>query len=66
MQEVDSKVDSRAFFAEYHGHTIPHLEAVLRGLRSQGKKIIFLVGDSSLDNKHWLYPGIQKLCFKPF
>jgi hypothetical protein len=24
-------------------------------LRAQGKRIVWLVGDSSLDNKHWLY-----------
>mmetsp|Transcript_4694 Transcript_4694/g.14647 ORF Transcript_4694/g.14647 Transcript_4694/m.14647 type:complete len:342 (+) Transcript_4694:56-1081(+) len=47
-------VDSAAFYSEYYGHPIGLLSAVHGSLRSQGKdSIIFLVGDSSLDNKHW-------------
>ena len=29
-------------------------------LREQGKKIVWLVGDSSLDNKHWLFSNRLK------
>ncbi len=56
------------FYDEYRGHKIGHLETVV-GLFTQCHKlpatspnscpdtsIVFLLGDSSLDNKHWLYP----------
>ena len=45
-------VSSRRFYAEYHGHTVPDLEAVHRALGTGPR--MFLVGDSTLDNKHWL------------
>lgn len=46
-------VHSGPFYGEYHGHTSEHLEIVhgcVRGTRS----VIWLLGDSTLDNKHWL------------
>jgi hypothetical protein len=52
------KISSQRFYNEYHGHLIEHLSALHSHLRShQNKKnnnpLIFLAGDSSLDNKHW-------------
>lgn len=46
------------FYAEYHGHKLEHLESVVayyRGVKAAGEidGIIYLAGDSSLDNKFW-------------
>ena len=42
------------YYEEYYGHPVGQLAAVHSSLRSQGKEsMIFLVGDSSLDNKYW-------------
>lgn len=48
-------VDSADYYNHYFGHRISELTTVVRNLRRLGKEqIIFLVGDSSLDNKYWL------------
>ena len=47
-------VDARDYYSEYYGHPVGQLGLVENRLRSAGKEeMIFLVGDSSLDNKHW-------------
>ena len=46
------------FYANYHGHTHHHLQAVYGALQQQQqarRPTVFLVGDSSLDNKYWLF-----------
>lgn len=54
------KVSSRAYYGEYHGHLPSHLNAVhhalrqLKGNGDEGSSLMFLAGDSSLDNKYWL------------
>lgn len=59
----DQGINTHDYFGEYHGHTIPHLTAVLHEIRrgsqeADGERsIVFLVGDSTLDNKYWL-PGM--------
>lgn len=50
------RIRSDSFYSEYHGHSIDDLEVIHDRLRSYGKKVVWLVGDSSLDNKHWLFP----------
>ena len=48
-------IDAHEFYREYHGHTIPHLERLhesLRGVYPAARRL-WLVGDSSLDNKYW-------------
>lgn len=48
-------VDSRAFFATYHGHDAAALRAAEPALRGPaGRRVVWLVGDSSLDNKAWV------------
>lgn len=50
------KLSQRAFYGEYHGHRIVDLQAVLAHIRDSkpdGSRIIYLAGDSSLDNKYW-------------
>ena len=47
-------ISSNTFYNEYHGHRVEDLEIVYTHLRSiNNNRIIFLSGDSSLDNKHW-------------
>ena len=54
MDEVTPLViPSRSFYSEYHGHTVPHLTSLHTHLRSSHDTLIFLAGDSSLDNKFW-------------
>eukprot|EP00656_Telonema_subtile_P025353 TRINITY_DN27439_c0_g1_i1.p1 TRINITY_DN27439_c0_g1~~TRINITY_DN27439_c0_g1_i1.p1 ORF type:complete len:334 (+),score=42.70 TRINITY_DN27439_c0_g1_i1:156-1157(+) len=49
---MSSHIDARTYYQEYHGHPVPHLETALGAMRAE-KQIIFLAGDSSLDNKFW-------------
>jgi hypothetical protein len=43
------------FYSQYHGHPIQSLATLHQSLRKQGKRIIWLLGDSSLDNKYWVH-----------
>jgi hypothetical protein len=50
------KINSYNFYSEYHGHKIEHLDTLLHGLKKLDiKNYIYLAGDSSLDNKYWLF-----------
>ncbi|KAF2807010.1 uncharacterized protein BDZ99DRAFT_89905 [Mytilinidion resinicola] len=52
------KISPFPFYGEWKGHTIPHLttyHSIASSLRP-GKPVIYLAGDSSLDNKFWV-PG---------
>jgi hypothetical protein len=53
LNTMIGKVESASFYREYHGHTTSDLTTVLRGLRQDHSEIVFLAGDSSLDNKFW-------------
>jgi len=60
-----AKLDARTFYGEYHGHKIEHLEQLIPAVRNDGGRsrgIIFLVGDSTLDNKHWLDRETKPAC----
>lgn len=53
-----SLVQAGAFYETYHGHDIDWLEVVLASLREANGSLvpcIFFAGDSSLDNKTWLF-----------
>ncbi|ODQ53749.1 hypothetical protein SAICODRAFT_224354 [Saitoella complicata NRRL Y-17804] len=52
-----SKLSTVDFFANYNGHLLSHLSTLHTHLRSQNptRPIVFFAGDSSLDNKHWLF-----------
>ena len=60
-------VDFFDFYWEYHGHTPEHLDAAhaallaSKGGAEEEPGFIYFIGDSSLDNKHWLLPGTRKL-----
>jgi len=51
----EKKLSCRDFYETYHGHTLQNLERVYGHLKPQKEEIIWLAGDSSLDNKHWLF-----------
>jgi hypothetical protein len=53
------RVAATRYFGEYHGHTVEDLKTVVASLRSSSssadpRAIIWLSGDSTLDNKYWL------------
>jgi len=57
-RSLSTSVDSAEYYWNYHGQRTSHLKVVHEQLRSQGcKSIVWLAGDSSLDNKHWLFEG---------
>ena len=47
-------IDALAFYGNYHGHSVRDLSSILKHLREKALSVIYLAGDSSLDNKHWL------------
>ena len=51
----------RGFYMEYHGHTIDDLEALADDL-PQGRGVIYLVGDSTMDNKYWIKTKSERAC----
>ena len=42
-----------SYYAPYHGHDVRHLGIALTKLREKHDSVVFLAGDSSLDNKFW-------------
>jgi hypothetical protein len=55
QQLMHTPVPDCEFYQEYHGHKVAHLERVFTSLCAQGcQRFVFLCGDSSMDNKHWL------------
>ena len=50
----DIKINSNDYYNNYYGHTKKHLSITYEKLRKNNDSIIFLSGDSSLDNKYWL------------
>ncbi|KAJ9649239.1 hypothetical protein H2201_004247 [Coniosporium apollinis] len=51
-------VDAFEFYSEYNGHPLRSLDTLYNAVRDQApeRPIVYLAGDSSLDNKHWLFP----------
>lgn len=47
-------INADDFSSEWHGHKIPHLRRVHDELRKHNDRLVFFVGDSSLDNKAWV------------
>ena len=48
-------IDAFEFYRNYSGHTISDLKILLTHLKNVTTHRVFLAGDSSLDNKHWLF-----------
>ena len=56
LGEIESRVSSRSFYSQYHGHLVHQLVRVRKALATAGCcSFIYLCGDSSLDNKHWFF-----------
>ena len=51
---MTSTIDPLTFYSNYHGHTTEDLLTLYNSFRDSDKDIIFLAGDSSLDNKYWV------------
>ena len=47
----DDKVAS--YYEPFYGHDVEHLALALSALRRRHDSVVFLAGDSSLDNKYW-------------
>lgn len=54
METPQNTINSYEFYGHYFGHTTEHLSILHDYFRSLGKHIIWLMGDSSLDNKNWV------------
>ena len=48
---VSAKV--RNFYSPFYGHDVGGLAVALAALRRRHRRVVFLAGDSSLDNKYW-------------
>jgi hypothetical protein len=59
-----SRAETASFLSCYHGHPPPLLRRVATALRfaadGRRRRIAWLVGDSSLDNKYWLSSPTQR------
>jgi len=51
-------VHPQNFYHNYFGHDLGHLERVRLRLRAKHHTPVWLAGDSSLDNKHWLFNNV--------
>lgn len=49
---ANGAINAHEFYGTYHGHQSRHL-AVLEPSLRRGRSLIWLAGDSSVDNKHW-------------
>jgi len=46
-------ISCKAYYGTWNGHTVDHLAIAHAKLRNYHRNLIFLAGDSSLDNKGW-------------
>jgi len=53
---LTKKINTTEFYKEFFGHDPQHLKVLAEHFRKKGRDIIWLIGDSSLDNKHWVQP----------
>lgn len=53
---IDAKINTARFYFEYKGHPIEDVKTFFQLVtaRRPSKPIVYLAGDSSLDNKYWL------------
>lgn len=64
-------VNTKQFYAEYHGHPVQDLQKIVDKFKSDNSSIVYLAGDSSLDNKFWFNDagkatnGYQHILDKP-
>lgn len=55
-------IKTQEYYSNWSGHKVELLEKALKHLKEKSKceRIVFLAGDSSLDNKHWIFPPLNK------
>lgn len=55
-QISQQQISAKHFYNSYYGHKMPHIELLYKHFKKLSPKssIVFLAGDSSLDNKHWI------------
>ncbi len=54
-------VNAVDYYSEWSGHKVEYLNSIYEGLKAQGcENFVFYAGDSSLDNKHWIFQGKGK------
>ena len=47
-------IDASSYYQTWHGHSAEHLQRTLGHLRQRYSRLVWLAGDSSLDNKAWV------------
>jgi len=55
MTDWKEGINADMFYQNYYGHDIEDVEKLTQYARASNRKIVWLIGDSSLDNKHWMY-----------
>lgn len=46
-------ISSRDFYSPFHGHDPAHMQILVDHMRQKQRQVVWLAGDSSLDNKYW-------------
>lgn len=63
---MKTHINAYEFYRQYHGHPMSSLEVLRAHFLANNIATIFLAGDSSLDNKHWLLKAdlknVPELC----
>ncbi len=56
---AEAKIETGSFYSEWHGHLKKHLQALVSSPAFSDPSVrrVWLAGDSSLDNKYWLFNG---------
>lgn len=57
--EKQDKIDPESFYSNYYGHETKDLNKLLNYAKQKSRPIVYFIGDSSLDNKHWLLHRIN-------
>ena len=55
MEGKEGLVNAIVFYTNYKGHPLEDIYRLVKKFRENQRRIVWLVGDSSLDNKHWLF-----------
>lgn len=58
MYDTNVVISPQSFYEQYFGHNIVKLKTIHTRIRENSKNVIWLAGDSSLDNKHWLFNNV--------
>lgn len=59
---MTTPVPSRDFYGTFHGHKLEYLSTLAARFRVEGRSVVWLVGDSTLDNKYWVRGKREGAC----